>query len=201
MTPAELTSLLAPVRAELGAIEEDSNASESDPYGLVPQAVERVRAALDKLDPNPDAGLVVLGIAALGMLKELKESSEISVYSTRRPARRSASVSEWIERADALLAAAYPADPVRDALRDSLASAVGTQVADAVFHDEAARMHEHGKRHADGPPKPFERWNLLEHPQVRGACPKCGTNHAYHVSRYQPPIEVSCSMYGHSWRI
>jgi hypothetical protein len=104
MTPAELTALLAPVRAELDACEENAVAAEgdSDAYSAVLNVLERARAALDKLTPPAPAELdpmVVLGIAALGMLKELRESGGLSAVG------EAGYCTDWAERADALLAA------------------------------------------------------------------------------------------------
>jgi hypothetical protein len=50
--------------------------------------------------------MVVLGIAALGMLRELRESE--SLGRARAGFSSTANGEDWIERADALLAAAYP---------------------------------------------------------------------------------------------
>jgi hypothetical protein len=110
MTPAELTALLAPVRAKLNEIDRAAELGltrSPDPrHVAVSYAVKSIRAELDKLDPHvADIGLVALGIAALGLLKELRTARtgvdiEDMVYAPERSA-------DWRARADALLAAAY----------------------------------------------------------------------------------------------
>jgi ribosomal protein L37E len=187
MTPAELTALLAPVRAELDACEENAVAAEgdSDAYSAVLNVLARVRAALDKLTPPAPAGLdpmVVLGIAALGMLKELRGEDR---YPGARPWALLPWHDEtlpWIERADALLAAAYPEPP--------LVRVLGSP--DAEYQQRPVDNWPKAAQ-AVGRPSPRE--------QQHGECRKCGTRHGYHVSRYQPPVEVTCSTCGHSWTI
>jgi hypothetical protein len=109
MTPAELTALLAPVRAELEwALRRDDSGYYRSRGHLI-DGLTKARAALDKLTPPAPAELdpmVVLGIAALGLLKELRTARtgvdiEDMVYAPERSA-------DWRARADALLAAAYP---------------------------------------------------------------------------------------------
>jgi hypothetical protein len=107
MTPAELTALLAPVRAELDAIDAEARRD----YGAGSETSlanwRRLRAALDKLAPPSENGaLIVLGFAALGMLKELRESEALG--RARAGFVSTTAGEDWIERADALLAAAYP---------------------------------------------------------------------------------------------
>jgi ribosomal protein L37E len=191
MTPAELTALLAPVRAELDACEENAVAAEgdSDAYSAVLNVLTRVRAALDKLTPPATAELdpmVVLGIAALGMLRELRTSGRVATTWTAEhdgsvdAAKRT--VVDWNERADALLAAAYPEPP--------LVRVLGSP--DAEYQQRPVDNWPKAAQ-AVGRPSPRE--------QQHGECRKCGTRHGYHVSRYQPPVEVTCSTCGHSWTI
>jgi hypothetical protein len=108
MTPAELTALLAPVRAELDAIERQAqDYCESEATSAAQHAVDRVARALDKLTPPAELDpMVVLGIAALGMLRELQTSEYLG--RARAGFTSTTTGEDWIERADALLAAAYP---------------------------------------------------------------------------------------------
>ena len=109
LTPAELTALLAPVREKLDEIERfndgliaaDVSMMNADSQRATMargrlEVVEAVRRELDRLNPEPDA-LVVLGMAALGMLRELREECPELAPSH-----------DWADKADALLAAAYP---------------------------------------------------------------------------------------------
>jgi hypothetical protein len=79
MTPAELTALLAPVRA-----------------------------LLDRLDPHQDRAYVTLAVAALGMLRELRESQAISVRRTHLEEGAAELARDWNDRADELIAGAFP---------------------------------------------------------------------------------------------
>jgi hypothetical protein len=114
VTESELTALLAPVRAELDAIEQERRTvrarsqQEVDQSEGMRQVMARIRAVLNKLTPPAPAELdpmVVLGIAALGMLRELRESEALG--RARAGFSSTANGEDWNERADALLAAAY----------------------------------------------------------------------------------------------
>jgi hypothetical protein len=116
-----LTALLAPVRAELDRIEAESavtiereEAAGEGSYDAIAyhdargslDTVKSIRAVLDRLNPEADT-LVILGIAALGMLRELRDSGNLSVHANRVEGGPAA-YEDWHKRADALLAAAYP---------------------------------------------------------------------------------------------
>lgn len=102
MTNAGLTAALAPLREELDKIE--AEAPPGPVWATWPilrtqaraQVAREIRSALDHIHPEPDT-LAALGMVALGMLREFRDTS---VVVTRE------SVDDWNKRADELLAAA-----------------------------------------------------------------------------------------------
>lgn len=104
MTNAGMTAALAELRGDLELLKSEDHGRDGDK--IVASAVARISATLDRIHPEPDV-LAALGMVALGMIRELKESKQIGICAQSIEGGPQA-YEGWHKRAEEILATAYP---------------------------------------------------------------------------------------------